>query len=443
MAGLQFPAPGCIVEYFESNTPQIGMVTEEARGRLRLLLPNRRETKLPSSRILPWTGPVVPGFSSMSRDGIVKALEASAAKRDALAREIPVQELWEMAQGEVTQAPARWFAELFVTDPDEDTVAAYAHALLSAKTRFRFAPPVFEIYSEEDAARRDAEYEAQKRREAILAEGVPFVHALWNAVQHRLPAPQEGTPGYPGPEVAERLERVLRAHMADPESQEEEALWKLLIKSLPEVPHIAVQLLMAWGTDAPRITISGTTALATPPATTGGSLCAAGGEKVRRRAARERARCPSLRPALREHRRLRARRDVDDAFRILPAGPGGGFDLTLALACPGRLLALRVRGFDRAVLRRGTSIYLPEGDSHMMPECTWPRTRFPWWPERIVLPLSCAQDVDGNGAPAGECRISVNRVTLAANLRYDGLPERSRREGRGGTVTALPYRETL
>ena len=131
MAGLQFPAPGCIVEYFESNTPQIGMVTEEARGRLRLLLPNRRETKLPSSRILPWTGPVVPGYSSMSRDGIVKALEASAAKRDALAREIPVQELWEMAQGEVTQAPARWFAELFVTDPDEDTVAAYAHALLA------------------------------------------------------------------------------------------------------------------------------------------------------------------------------------------------------------------------------------------------------------------------------------------------------------------------
>ena len=81
---------------------------------------------------------------------------------------------------------------------------------------------------------------------------MPFVHALWNAVQHRLPAPQEGTPGYPGPEVAERLERVLRAHMADPESQEEEALWKLLIKGLPEVPHIAVQLLMAWGKIPPH-----------------------------------------------------------------------------------------------------------------------------------------------------------------------------------------------
>ena len=69
MAGLQFPAPGCIVEYFESNTPQIGMVTEEARGRLRLLLPNRRETKLPSSRILPWTGPVVRAFPPSSGTG--------------------------------------------------------------------------------------------------------------------------------------------------------------------------------------------------------------------------------------------------------------------------------------------------------------------------------------------------------------------------------------
>ncbi len=435
MAGLQFPAPGCIVEYFESNTPQIGMVTEEARGRLRLLLPNRRDTKLPSSRILPWTGPVVPGFSSMSRDGIVKALEASAAKRDALAREIPVQELWEMAQGEVTQAPARWFAELFVTDPDEDTVAAYAHALLSAKTRFRFAPPVFEIYSEEDAARRDAEYEAQKRREAILAEGVPFVHALWNAVQHRLPAPQEGTPGYPGPEVAERLERVLRAHMADPESQEEEALWKLLIKGLPEVPHIAVQLLMAWGKIPPHYNFWYDRA-GYEPGDTWWKPFADGVRKF----ADDSAACP-LPPCDLPFVSIDgwSTLDIDDAFAIT-AGPEGGWTLTLALACPGVCWPFGSE-FDRAVLHRGTSIYLPEGDSHMMPECiSTDALSLVAGKDRPALIV--ARDVDGNGAPAGECRISVNRVTLAANLRYADC--QNVLDGKAGEdCPALPYRETL
>ena len=43
---VRYPAPGCIVEYMEGNAVQIAMVTEEVGGRLRLLLPNRRETRL-------------------------------------------------------------------------------------------------------------------------------------------------------------------------------------------------------------------------------------------------------------------------------------------------------------------------------------------------------------------------------------------------------------
>ena len=435
MPGLQFPTPGCIVEFFESNTPQIGVVTEEIKGRLRLLLPNRRETKLPSSRILPWVGPMVPGYASLSRDGLVKVLEESEKKRDALAREIPVQDLWEMAQGEVTQAPARWFAELFVTEPDEDTVAAYAHALLTAKTRFRFAPPVFEVYSEEMAARRDAEYEAQKKREAILAEGVPFVHTLWNAVQNRTAVLQEGTPGYPSPEVAERLEHVLRVHMADPESQEEDSLWKLLIKGLPEVPHIAVQLLMAWGKVPPHYNFWYDRAGYDP----GDEWWKPFADEVKKFADAS-ASCPL--PAcdlpfvsIDGWTTL----DIDDAFAIA-ARSEGGWTLTLALACPGACWPFG-SDFDKAVFHRGTSIYLPEGDSHMMPECiSTDALSLVAGKDRPALIV--AQDVDDTGEPVGECRISVNRVTLAANLRYEQCQEVL--DGKAGDDNpALPYKDAL
>ena len=49
----RYPQPGCIVEYMEGNVPQIAMVLEGDENRLRLLLPNRREAKLSSSRVLP------------------------------------------------------------------------------------------------------------------------------------------------------------------------------------------------------------------------------------------------------------------------------------------------------------------------------------------------------------------------------------------------------
>lgn len=54
---VQYPSAGCIVEYLEGNAIQIALVTEESGGKLRLLLPNRRETRLTTSRLLPWAGP--------------------------------------------------------------------------------------------------------------------------------------------------------------------------------------------------------------------------------------------------------------------------------------------------------------------------------------------------------------------------------------------------
>ena len=50
---VRYPGAGCVVEFMQGNAPQIAWVLEEQNGRLRLLLPNRRETALQAARILP------------------------------------------------------------------------------------------------------------------------------------------------------------------------------------------------------------------------------------------------------------------------------------------------------------------------------------------------------------------------------------------------------
>lgn len=252
---VRYPAPGCIVEYMEGNAVQIAMVTEEAGGRLRLLLPNRRETRLTAARLLPWLGPL--HAADAGREGAVRLLETHKKAREELAAAVPVMDAWELAQGEVATAQAQWFAELFVSDPDPDQVSAYGRALLACKSHFRFQPPDFQVFSAETVEKRLAEQKSREEREALIAGGAAFFRLLWDVACKKRPLPPppalsgrsgaESGSEWPAPEVADRLKELLRARMIDPESQEHEALWRMLAKGLPDVPHLPLQLLVAWG----------------------------------------------------------------------------------------------------------------------------------------------------------------------------------------------------
>ena len=69
---VRYPGAGCVVEFMQGNAPQIAWVLEEQNGRLRLLLPNRRETALQAARILPWPGPAYE--KNCSRDAALEIL---------------------------------------------------------------------------------------------------------------------------------------------------------------------------------------------------------------------------------------------------------------------------------------------------------------------------------------------------------------------------------
>ncbi len=184
---VRYPGPGCVVEFLHGNRTNVAWVLAEHSGRYRLLLANRRETKLPAARVLPWAGPVYSG--EHSREEIVDILTRHDQEREALAAGVDPAELWELAQGDVPRASAQWFASLLWDDPGPDRVAAVGRRMLEQQSHFKFQPPDFDIHPREKVEARTAELEVQQRRERVVGAGQSLFRELWDCHVKGRPAP--------------------------------------------------------------------------------------------------------------------------------------------------------------------------------------------------------------------------------------------------------------
>lgn len=359
---VRYPGPGCLVEYMHGNSPVQAVVLEEQGGRLRLYGINHRESSLPAGRLLPWTGPAIGGGSvPLSRARMDEALEHHRALRATIASEVSAMEVWELTQGEVGKTSAEWLAGLVWEQPGVDHEAALGHVLLTAKTHFRFSPPDFEIFPEEVVQARLEEAEHARLREAFAVTGAQFFHNLWDIhTKKRGPlSPQEE----PDEELASKLRQMLLERIADPDSTDDAPVWKLLIKGLPEQPHMPLNLAVAWGLVPEHYNFW---------------LDRAGFERGESWAEVFGAETDTLRNKLASLLTTLPRNDKafvsvdpaqttdrDDAFFVQPL-PEGGYEAHIALACPACVWPFG-GPLDKAAFRRTSSLYLPEGDEHMLP----------------------------------------------------------------------------
>ncbi|MFW6243835.1 MAG: ribonuclease II, partial [Desulfovibrionales bacterium] len=223
---LEHVAPGCIVEYLHSGQPLLGWIVEAQPSRVRLININKREMKLPHSRLLPWPGPCC--RPDASRQDMLDIMERHAERRETLAGQIQPLEIWELAQGELSQATADWFANLLWSDPDVDQIAAMGRALLRAKTHFKFSPPSFEVYPEETVQARLDMQEANRHAEMLVGHGTAFFKALW---ERYTKGGGKCLPELPK-EVAAELRELLLTRISKPEDKESEKVWKQLRRGL-------------------------------------------------------------------------------------------------------------------------------------------------------------------------------------------------------------------
>ena len=429
---VAYPGPGCVVEFLHSDRPQAAWVLDESNSRLRVLTLAKREMKLPAARLLPWSGPR--RDPELPRQDVQETLARIDARRSELAAGVDVDEIWSLAQGEVDRADAAWFAQLIWDDPDVDHVAAMGRALLAHKTHFKFQPPHFDVHPEDKVQARLAEMETVRRRERVTASGQAFFQELW---AHRMKS--RSKPAEPeDEEIRAALADILRGAMADRLHGPELVMWNTLRKPLPEHPLQALILAMAWGL-APEhydwhLDNEGYAwgdAWSEP-------FRALTAEHAARLAAE--AREPEPGPFLSID--SATTRDIDDAFAVQQ--DGHGWRLRLALACPGLYWEFG-SDFDLAVRERASSIYLPEGSSHMLPE-EYGLGLFSLRAGAVVPALVMDMRLDAEGALASmEPRLSW--VQVADNTTYDKAEAALAGDGspQGGQEDAFdePLRESL
>lgn len=412
---VKYPAPGCVVEYLEDGAIHIAMIMEESGGKLRLLLPSRREVKISANRLLPWYGPL--HSSGLGKEEAVRILEGHRKLREERTAQINALEVWEVAAGEIEQAQADWFAELFESEPDADWVAAFGRALLACKTHFRFQPPEFEVFGEELVNKRLEEQRAREERAALVAGGASFLQKLWNLAQKKQTLGADDEKDIPKGQIGDRILNMLHARMLNPETQDDASLWSQLGKSLPDVPHLYLQLLTAWGKVPPHYNFWLERADFEP------------GDEWHREYAKDvealvNAADSRKSPAGLELLDLtdkpfisidgRSTLDIDDAFYIEAAEDG--YSLIIALAFPALNWPFG-SAFDKKILHRATSLYLPEKTMHMLPESLGIGAYSLFEnKERAAFCLHVKLDKKG---VVTEFKPSAARVRLAANLHYD------------------------
>jgi exoribonuclease-2 len=347
--------PGTVVEFMHGDQPQLAWVLEEVSGKLRILTINKREMKLPAARLLPWFGPVMD--AEVNRQEIQDILNAHQEKRGEIQAGLDVMELWELAQGELETAPLSWFAGLLWEDPGADELAALGRAMLGAKTHFKFRPPNFEIWSEEQVEKRMRQKAEEKEREAVTAAGQTLLKELWNAYNQgrtpKLPALDE--------ELAEGIASILKGKIAETLDENERKIWTAISKGLPDVQHIALILAQSWGV-LPR---HHNYLLDEAEYEWGNQWPKSFSNEINQieNTFSNQAQEPEAEPFVSID--AITTRDIDDAFRIVRDGPD--YVLSIALARPDAHWEFN-SPLDRAVMNRATSLYLPEGTAHMMPE---------------------------------------------------------------------------
>ncbi len=394
-----------IVEFLQDNAIQIACVLENQNGRLRVILPNRREMSLQENRVLPWEGPKLQALDS--KDEIVKTLNVHLEKRKQIAAEVESLDVWEMTQGEVQKAEILWLCELIYSSPDQDTLAAFARALLQDKSHFRFAPPYFEIYPAAVVEMKKEAEALQKKRERYVDGGMAWFKVLYDCMQNKKPLP----PCPLDEEVSARLQKLLMMRIADKdfEDKEDEMLWRDCIKAVPEDAFNPLLLAISWKIVPQHYNYW--LDRADYEATDDWHLPYK--DEVNRLIEKAKSDESILEDLPFISVDGESTKDIDDAFYI--ERKESSWEISLALACPAAFWEFNTL-FDKAINQRATSIYLPENTYHMLPESLGVECYSLL--EETLLPsfvLKISVDFEGNVL---SCKPLRRKVKIEENLTY-------------------------
>lgn len=163
--------PGKLIEYLDGGKFVCAFVTEAQDKRLRLINQTGREINLPSSRVLHVSRRTYAGTGN--REELFQQLQESADRRKALMETINLEEVWEITADETTPVfEPQFLAELaFGSEVDDDMVAACIRRTFFDRFYFKFKEGEIYAHSREQVDQLRIQQEKEQSRQALLTSG--------------------------------------------------------------------------------------------------------------------------------------------------------------------------------------------------------------------------------------------------------------------------------
>ncbi|GAB6160938.1 ribonuclease catalytic domain-containing protein [Desulfothermus naphthae] len=346
--------PGCIVEYLHSNQLNIGSILSTEKN-LTLITQQNRTIKITKSRILPWIGPYLK--QDLLRQDILDKMQIIHAEREKIKSKINTEEIWQLVHEEVEECTVHWLAELLWETPDANHVAGLGRALVEDKIHFKFVNPNFKIFSPDIVENKLNQLKQAEIERKIIDAGRRFFSILWEKRQNpkvELPHLEEN--------IRNELVLFLKKGIANPDNKGFQSKWKKLTQDIPDQPHLPLILAQIWNLVPKHYNYL----LDQADYKWGDEWSEKFKQEIqkikdnfyRTQGNPEQIPFISIDSA--------STKDIDDAFYI-EGTEETGYTLYLAFAYP--ILGWQFETeLDKEVAKRTSSLYLPEGTTHMLPE---------------------------------------------------------------------------
>ncbi|MBM4301607.1 MAG: VacB/RNase II family 3'-5' exoribonuclease [Deltaproteobacteria bacterium] len=169
--------PGDIVEFFEDKRIFCGVVLEMKGERLHVLTQTSREMTVTPKRIL-HVGPRLP-VATLSRQELLRHLEATARKREALKDAINLEDLWDLLASEAQTVSVSEMADLWFGQTTPDQVAATGRSLREDRLLFKQKDGLVSPNPPEGVEQLKEQHFRELERQQELEEIAAWLEKAW------------------------------------------------------------------------------------------------------------------------------------------------------------------------------------------------------------------------------------------------------------------------
>lgn len=166
---------GKLIEYLDNGKFICALVTESQPKRLRLINQNGRELNLPLSRVVHCSKETHP--TELSRESVTKHLQDTTEKRGSLMDHINLEEIWELTSedGSNTFSPVFLAELIFGSEATDNTVAAFLRCVFEDKLFFKYKEGRIQVNSAEKVEQLQIQQKKEAKRAELIQEGAKAV----------------------------------------------------------------------------------------------------------------------------------------------------------------------------------------------------------------------------------------------------------------------------